>query len=135
MIDGCRPTVRSDLLVCSRHFNASKSAPQAQFSATTIHCLVTRFHRAMRAQRDVPRITASRRTPAQRFPMALITIKDLPQSDDLDREAMRSIMGGGPTSVRPVKFDQVERGSGRIVDYPPGFGHQGPISARSQRPG
>ena len=66
--------------------------------------------------------------------MALITIKDLPQSDDLDREAMRSIAGGGPTSVRPVKIDQVEGGSGRIVDYPPGFGRQGPIPAGLKRP-
>jgi hypothetical protein len=66
--------------------------------------------------------------------MTLITINDLPQSDDLDREAMRSIVGGGPTGGRPVKIDQVEGGSGRIVDYPPGFGRQGPIPARSQRP-
>jgi hypothetical protein len=66
--------------------------------------------------------------------MALITIKDLPQSDDLDREAMRSIVGGGPTGARPVQIDQAKAGSGRIVDYPPGFGGQGPILARSQRP-
>jgi hypothetical protein len=66
--------------------------------------------------------------------MTLITIKDLPQSDDLDREAMRSIVGGGPTGARAVRIDQAEAGSGRIVDYPPGFGRQGPIPARSQRP-
>jgi len=71
--------------------------------------------------------------------MALITIKDLPQSDDLDREAMRSIVGGGPTGARPVQIDQAQidqakAGSGRIVDYPPGFGRQAPIPARSQRP-
>jgi hypothetical protein len=31
--------------------------------------------------------------------MALITIKDLPQSDDLDPEAMRSILGSGPVAL------------------------------------
>jgi hypothetical protein len=66
--------------------------------------------------------------------MALITIKDLPQSDDLDREAMRSIVGGGPTGARPVPIDQAHAGSGRIVDYPPGFGRQGLMPAKSQRP-
>ena len=54
--------------------------------------------------------------------MALITIKDLPQSDDLDREAMRMIVGGGPIGVPPVLTDQVKVSSGRIVDYPPGCG-------------
>ena len=53
--------------------------------------------------------------------MALITIKDLPQSDDLDREAMRSIVGGGSIGARPVQIDQLKAGNGRIVDYPPGF--------------
>jgi hypothetical protein len=65
--------------------------------------------------------------------MALI-IKDLPQSDDLDREAMRSIVGGGLTGARPDQIDQAKADSDRIVDYPPGFGRQGPIPARSQRP-
>jgi hypothetical protein len=67
-------------------------------------------------------------------PMALITINDLPQSDDLDREAMRSIVGGGAISARPVQIDQAKGGSGRIVDYPPGFGHPGPTPAKSRRP-
>jgi hypothetical protein len=66
--------------------------------------------------------------------MALITIQDLPQSDDLDREAMRSIVGGGLTGARPVQIDQAKAGSGRIVDYPPGFGRQGPIPAGRKRP-
>ena len=66
--------------------------------------------------------------------MAIITIKDLPQSDDLDREAMRSIVGGGATGPRPVQIDQAKGGSDRIVDYPPGFGHQGPTAAKSKRP-
>ena len=54
--------------------------------------------------------------------MAVITIKDLSQSDQLDREAMRSITGGARTGVRPVQIDQAVAGGGRIVDYPPGFG-------------
>jgi hypothetical protein len=53
--------------------------------------------------------------------MALVTIKDLPQSDALDREAMRSIVGGG----------RIKAGSARIVEYPPGFSRQGPLPARS----
>ena len=66
--------------------------------------------------------------------MALITIKDLPQSDDLDREAMRSIVGGGLTGARPLQIDQAKAGSGRIVDYPPGFGRQDRSEAKSGRP-
>jgi hypothetical protein len=66
--------------------------------------------------------------------MAQITINDLPHSDELDREAMRSIVGGGPTGARPVQIDQVKVGGGRIVDYPPGFGRRGPIPTKSQRP-
>jgi hypothetical protein len=66
--------------------------------------------------------------------MALVTIKDLPQSDALDREAMRSIVGGGHIRPRPVQIDQANAGSGRIVDYPAGFGRQGPITAGSRRP-
>jgi hypothetical protein len=74
-----------------------------------------------------------RRTGTE-VPMALITIKDLPQSDALDREAMRSIVGGGLTGARPLQIDQAEGGSGRIVDYPPGFRPQGPIPAGLRRP-
>ena len=62
--------------------------------------------------------------------MAHITIKDLPQSDDLDRVAMRSIEGGGFTGARPGQIDQAKAGTGRIVDYPPGFGRQGPLPVR-----
>jgi hypothetical protein len=66
--------------------------------------------------------------------MALISIKDLPQNDDLDREAMRSIMGGGRIGARSVEIDQAEAGTGRIVEYPPGFSRQASIPARPQRP-
>jgi hypothetical protein len=62
--------------------------------------------------------------------MTVITIKDLPQSDVLDREAMRSIVGGGLIRARPPQRDPTrnvgQEGNGRIVDYPAGFGPQGP---------
>ena len=58
--------------------------------------------------------------------MARIIIKDLPQSDDLDREAMRSVLGGGLRGVRPTRADEEEQGQERpIVDYPPGCGGLG----------
>jgi hypothetical protein len=66
--------------------------------------------------------------------MALITIKDLPQNDALDREARRSIVGGGRTGAPAVQVAKARADSGRIVDYPPGFGRQGSIPASSQRP-
>ena len=62
--------------------------------------------------------------------MALITIKDLAQSDDLDREAMRSTVGGGPIAAQPVQIDQAKGSNGRIVEYPPGFGYQRPMPAK-----
>jgi hypothetical protein len=65
--------------------------------------------------------------------MALITIKDLPQSDALDLEAMRSVVGGARTGGRPIQIDQARAGSGRIVDYPPGFGGKGPIPGSLKR--
>ena len=54
--------------------------------------------------------------------MARITIEDLPQSDDLDREAMRSVLGGGLSGPRPLAADPTKAKSGPIVDYPPGCG-------------
>jgi hypothetical protein len=68
--------------------------------------------------------------------MALVIIEDLPQSDDLDREAMRSITGGARSSgARLMQFDQAEAeaDSGRIVNYPSGFGPRGPIASRLRR--
>jgi hypothetical protein len=64
--------------------------------------------------------------------MAHISIEDLQQSDELDREAMRSIVGGGLTGAPLVKSDQAQAGrSGPIVDYPPGFGRQGTVPAKA----
>jgi hypothetical protein len=54
--------------------------------------------------------------------MARITIEDLPQSDDLDREAMRSVLGGGLSGPRPIATDQTKAKKDPIVDYPPGYG-------------
>ncbi len=65
--------------------------------------------------------------------MALVTIRDLPQNDDLDREAMRSIVGGGSISAPLVHVDQAQARSGRIVEYPPGFSGQRPIATKSPR--
>ena len=65
--------------------------------------------------------------------MAVITIKDLPQSDDLDREAMRSVAGGGLKGPPPLHIDQAAGGSGPIVEYPPGFSRQGPVPAGRER--
>jgi hypothetical protein len=66
--------------------------------------------------------------------MALITIKDLPQSDELDHRAMLSIAGGARTGVQPVAADAATSRAGRIVDYPPGFHRQGPVQAKARRP-
>jgi hypothetical protein len=65
--------------------------------------------------------------------MASITIEDLPKSDDLDREAMRAIVGGGSTCARPSHIDQADSGSGRIVEYPPGLSRHRPLSAQSEK--
>ena len=61
--------------------------------------------------------------PPRKVLMANITIQDLPQSDDLDREAMRTIVGGSLTGARPPQLGQTK--GGRIVDYPPGFAPSG----------
>jgi hypothetical protein len=65
--------------------------------------------------------------------MAVITIKDLQQSDDLDREAMRSVVGGALKGARPLRMNPTRAENGRVVDYPPGFGGKGPIPATLKR--
>ena len=65
--------------------------------------------------------------------MALINIKDLPQSVELDRSAMLAIVGGARAGARPFDLvGQTLRG-GRIVDYPPGFVRDKPAEANGQR--
>jgi hypothetical protein len=61
-------------------------------------------------------------TLKQRLLMARIDIKDLPQSDELDREALRSILGGGLRGPQPARDEQRMC---PIVDYPPGLGGLG----------
>jgi hypothetical protein len=68
--------------------------------------------------------------------MARITIKDLQQSDDLDREAMRSIVGGSLRGSRPLQMNPALANTGRVVDYPAGFGlGRNAIAAKSKRTG
>jgi hypothetical protein len=52
--------------------------------------------------------------------MATITIKDLPESIDLDREAMHAVIGGARGGNRQAYQLQKAFGNIRIVDYPPG---------------
>jgi len=67
----------------------------------------------------------------QEVHMARIKVKDLPQSVDLDRRAMQAIVGGARTGVRPVDLSGATTRSGRIVDYPPGFGRDRPTGKRT----
>ena len=53
--------------------------------------------------------------------MTRIDIHDLPQDDELDREAMRSILGGGPAAAPSFPVNPAESSSGPVVEYPPGF--------------
>jgi hypothetical protein len=54
--------------------------------------------------------------------MARITVKDLPQSDTLDRQAMTAIQGGSRSGTRPIAPQDTKQPQNRVVDYPPGFG-------------
>jgi len=63
-----------------------------------------------------------------------LNIKDLPQSEDLDRAAMRSIAGGARTGVRPMAVEGSAPSVSRIVDYPPGFGRRETLQAKDRRP-
>jgi hypothetical protein len=66
--------------------------------------------------------------------MALINIKDLPQSVELDRRAMLAIVGGARAGARQTDLVGATFRSGRIVDYPPGFVRDRPEEANGQRP-
>ena len=54
--------------------------------------------------------------------MARITVMDLPQSDVLDRQAMRAIAGGALAGTRPTPARNATPAQTRIFDFPPGFG-------------
>ena len=64
--------------------------------------------------------------------MALIDIKDLPQSVELDRKAMLAIVGGARAGARPIDLVGATIRGGRIVDYPPGFVRDKPEEANGQ---
>jgi hypothetical protein len=64
--------------------------------------------------------------------MARIKVKDLPQSDELDRKAMSTIVGGARAAVRPLALDAAALRGVRIVDYPPGFGRDRPVQPDGQ---
>ena len=65
--------------------------------------------------------------------MARITIKDLPQSDELDREAMRSVLGGALSGPKPRRDDLGEAGRRPIVEFPPGWGGLAPWRPKGLR--
>lgn len=53
--------------------------------------------------------------------MTIIVIKDLPESVDLDRQAMVAITGGARTRGRQTFIGSTIFRSVRIVNYPTGF--------------
>ncbi|MDB5757282.1 MAG: hypothetical protein JWM30_571 [Burkholderia sp.] len=53
--------------------------------------------------------------------MTTIKIKDLSDSTELDREAMRAIVGGARGGSQPWQAIADVFKDRRIVDYPPGF--------------
>ena len=65
--------------------------------------------------------------------MALINIKDLPQSNELDRRAMLAIVGGARAGARPTALVGTTFRSGRVVNYPPGFSRDKSDEANGQR--
>lgn len=61
--------------------------------------------------------------------MAKISIKDLPDSVELDRQAMAAIIGGARSGARFGVVAQPVVSAARVVDYPPGFpGARQPIA-------
>ena len=65
--------------------------------------------------------------------MARITVTDLPQSDALDRQAMRAIAGGSRTGARQAPARNAALGQTRVLDYPPGFGDRSTKAASTGR--
>jgi hypothetical protein len=53
--------------------------------------------------------------------MAIIAIKDLPDSVELDRQAMAAIVGGARSGARHGSLVQPAPNPTRLVDYPRGF--------------
>lgn len=63
--------------------------------------------------------------------MAIIVIKDLQESVELDRQAMQAITGGARMRGRPLAF---ARGSSRTLEIggDPGARRAGPLSAKGR---
>ena len=53
--------------------------------------------------------------------MTNIAIKDLPDSVELDRQAMTAIVGGARSGARYGSLLQPASGPTRLVEYPQGF--------------
>ena len=66
--------------------------------------------------------------------MAIIVIKDLSDSIDLDRQAMLAISGGA-RSGRPWQALAALAQDRRIVDYPPGMARRRTAPAQKAAPG
>ena len=62
--------------------------------------------------------------------MATIHIKDLSDSTELDREAMRTIVGGTRGSSQPWQAIAEVFKDRRLVDYPPGVKPRNAPSAK-----
>jgi hypothetical protein len=67
--------------------------------------------------------------------MATIVIKDLPDSVDLDREAMLAITGGARTRGRQTYLGQGMARTTRIVNFPTGFATGTATTARTRTTG
>ena len=69
--------------------------------------------------------------------MAILTIKDLPDSIELDRAAMTAIVGGGAPASRSTFVSMTTTSlprPSRVFDYPPGFpnAHPGDTASDSR---
>ena len=53
--------------------------------------------------------------------MAIIAIKDLPDSVELDRQAMAAIVGGARSGAQYGSLLQQAPNPTRLIDYPRGF--------------
>jgi hypothetical protein len=53
--------------------------------------------------------------------MAIIVIKDLPDSVELDRQAMAAIVGGARSGAQYGSLLQQAPNPTRLIDYPQGF--------------
>lgn len=68
--------------------------------------------------------------------MSIIVIKDLPESVDLDRQAMVEITGGARTRGRQTFIGStIFHSSARILNYPTGFSPKPLVNANRQSAG